>query len=161
MNIIHLNSPKLIVGIGIRTNNSDELSGKGKIQKLWEKFYQDNLHEKIKNKTSENIYGIYSDYESDHNGEYHYFIGFEVLETQAYEKDPYLAIKKIDLGKYSAIATEKGVAQQVIPMAWNKIWKMNSSELGGKRSFQTDFEIYPQEANASNLTIFNIYLGIK
>jgi predicted transcriptional regulator YdeE len=161
MNIINLESPKFLVGLEIRTKNSDEFSANGKIPKLWEIFYQDSINEKIKDKISENIYAIYSNYQSDHTGEYDYFIGYEVQNTKTYMNDDKLIIKEINPGRYSVVTTEKGSVQKVIPAAWEKILKMSPSELGGKRLFRTDYEIYTPEMKDSNGTIFKIYLGIN
>ncbi|KAB8028118.1 GyrI-like domain-containing protein [Fluviispira multicolorata] len=161
MNILKLNTEKSLVGIEIRTSNSIEYSNNGKIPKLWETFFKDEITRKIKNKTSENIHGIYSNYESDHTGEYDYFIGFEIQDVTPYLNNKTLIIKKIDKGSYSVITTEKGFAQSVISAAWEKIWKMNPIELGGKRLFKTDFEIYTQNTSSPNEEIFHIYLGIQ
>ena len=160
MNIINLETPKFLVGLEVRTKNSDEFSTNGKIPKLWEVFYNEKISEKINNKTSENIYGIYSNYESDHTGEYDYFIGFEVENVNEY-RDSSLKIKEIEQGRYSVITTEKGQVQQVIGITWEKIWKMSPSELGGKRSYKTDYEIYTKEASDPSGGIFKIHLGIN
>ncbi len=161
MNIINLNSSKLLVGIEIRTNNTNEFSSNKKIPKLWESFFSKEINKNVKDKTSENIYAVYSNYESDHTGEYNYFIGFEVKDTKSYLNNDKFIIKEIKQGKYSIVTTEKGSLQKVIPAAWEKIWKMSSSDLGGKRSYKTDYEIYSHDATDPNGEIFNIYLGIN
>ena len=62
-----------IVGISIRTNNQEAANDLGK---LWSKFIDDNTTKKIANKISGDIYSIYTDYESDHNGHYTNIIGY-------------------------------------------------------------------------------------
>ncbi len=161
MNIITLITSKLLVGIEIRTNNTNEFSSNGKIPKLWERFFSEEINKNAKDKTSENIYAVYSNYESDHTGEYNYFIGFEVKDVKSYLNNDKFIIKEIKQGKYSVVITDKGSLQKVILAAWKKIWKMSSSDLGGKRLYKTDYEIYTQNATDPNGEIFNIYLGIN
>jgi predicted transcriptional regulator YdeE len=49
----------------------------------------------------------------------------------------------------------------VVIAAWQAIWAMNDSELGGKRRYVADFEIYDDRASDPNNTIVDIYIGIK
>jgi len=53
-----------IIGISVRTTNQNNKSAED-IGKLWEQFYRENLSAKIPNKTSNNIYAIYTDYKGD------------------------------------------------------------------------------------------------
>jgi predicted transcriptional regulator YdeE len=41
---------------------------------MWERVFKENLKGEIPNPTSEEIYAVYSNYESDENGDYDYFI---------------------------------------------------------------------------------------
>ncbi len=159
MKNLNMNS-KFLVGMEVRTKNSDEMSPHGKIPKLWEEFLKKNISEIIKEKTSENIYGVYSNYESDHTGEYDYFIGYEVNDIKPYSNNNKLIIKKIMPGKYLIVTTEKGPMQKVLFDAWVKIWNMKGSDLDGKRAFKTDFEIYPTQVSDPNNSVVDIYLGI-
>jgi predicted transcriptional regulator YdeE len=49
----------------------------------------------------------------------------------------------------------------VIVNAWKKIWKISSEELGGHRSYQTDFEIYDERAADHQNIVLDIYVGIE
>ncbi|EKD51398.1 MAG: AraC family transcriptional regulator [uncultured bacterium] len=52
-----------IVGVALRTDNSPAC-----LQKLgahWQRFFAENILEKIPNKTSHEIYAVYTDYDSD------------------------------------------------------------------------------------------------
>jgi predicted transcriptional regulator YdeE len=65
-----------IVGISVQTTNQD---GKAAVDlgNLWGKFFAENISSKIKNKISNDIYSIYTDYESDFTGKYTTIIGFK------------------------------------------------------------------------------------
>lgn len=74
MNLVKLDA-FTIVGISARTNNAQEIAGKGIIPQQWQKFFKEGILEKIPNKASPTIYAVYTDYESDRNGEYTFLIG--------------------------------------------------------------------------------------
>ncbi len=50
----------------------------------------------------------------------------------------------------------------VVKNAWQKIWHLKDAELGGKRRYHADFEIYDERA--SDLThqclVLDLYIGI-
>lgn len=50
---------------------------------------------------------------------------------------------------------------EVVISAWQEIWAMNENELGGKRKYIADFEIYDQRAVNPNNTVIDIYIGIE
>lgn len=158
MNIKNLESAKTLIGLEIRTKNSDEIKGIGKIPQLWEQFFGENISGKIKEKVSDDIYVVYSNYECDYTGEYDYFIGFVVKNNE--DNMSGLKTKQIKTGKYSVITTEKGPAQKVVYSAWEKIWKMTDSDFGGARAYKTDFEVWHANQTPDN-AIVDIYLGIK
>ena len=67
---------KKIVGISVRTNNAAEMEPeKAQIPKLWDNFYSGVLNTKVRGFP---IYGLYTNYESDVNGEYTLLAGVEV-----------------------------------------------------------------------------------
>jgi hypothetical protein len=49
--------------------------------------------------------------------------------------------------EYAKFTTKPAHMPDVIVNAWQGIWKMTPEKLGGKRSYQTDFEIYDERAS--------------
>ena len=49
----------------------------------------------------------------------------------------------------------------IVVEAWQKIWQMSDSELGGVRSYIADFEIYDERAFDPQNAVVDIYIGIK
>ena len=45
--------------------------------------------------------------------------------------------------------------------SWKKIWTMEEKDLGGKRSYIADFEVYDQRAADSSHAIVDIYIGVE
>lgn len=49
----------------------------------------------------------------------------------------------------------------VLVNAREGIWKMQDQELGGKRRYQTDFEIYDERASDHQNIVLDIYIGLE
>jgi predicted transcriptional regulator YdeE len=147
-----------VVGISARTNNAAEMTQNGVISKMWGQFFKEGVLGKIPNKIEPTIFAIYTDYESDRNGEYTFLIGAKVSRV---EKLPTgLVAKKIPAGQYSIIPTAKGPVSQVVPKAWQKIWSLeDSKEI--HRAYGADFEVYDQRATDPNNSQVDIYVGVK
>jgi predicted transcriptional regulator YdeE len=50
----------------------------------------------------------------------------------------------------------------VVKNAWQKIWQQKDTELGGKRSYHADFEIYDERASdpTHQNIVLDLYIGI-
>ena len=66
-----------IIGISVKTTNENGQST-ADIEQLWEYFFSKNIISHIPNKKNENIFSIYTDYESDFRGKYTTILGVEV-----------------------------------------------------------------------------------
>lgn len=144
-----------LVGFETRTDNASETSDKGEIGKLWERIYVENLKSKIEKIISEEVYAVYSNYESDENGKYDFFIGYKVENLDQVPEG--LVGKIIVSGPYQKFETNQGNPYQVVPETWVKIWE----ELRGKRAFKTDFEVYGEKCQDPSNSIVDIYVGIN
>jgi predicted transcriptional regulator YdeE len=116
------------------------------------------MADKIPDKTGSDLYAIYSEYASDHNGEYTFMVGAPVKEGAA--APPGMVLKQIPAGKYAVITTEKGPFPKVIPDAWLQIFKLED-EGKLKRAYQTDFELYDERALDPQNGQVDIYIGVK
>lgn len=152
----------LLVGQKIRTNNKTEASIlTGKIYPCITSYFGNKLAEKIPNrKTPGTTFCVYTEYESDHTGEYTYFVGEEVHELNTLEKG--LVSITIPAQKYAKFTTDPGPMPDVVRNAWFEIWKMSQDTLGGKRNFLADFEIYDERSNdpTHQNIVLDVYIGI-
>jgi predicted transcriptional regulator YdeE len=139
-----LDAPFYVAGWQVRTNNADEMGGAGKIGPLWQRFMQQNLAAQIPNRIGDALIVVYSDYASDEKGDYDYLLGARVSSVDNLPAG--MTWKKVEPGRYAVILTEKGQMPGVLQTAWARIWKMTPAELGGKRAFLTDYEIYDQRS---------------
>ena len=58
-------------------------------------------------------------------------------------------------------AAEIHVNNPWLQAAWARIWKMPPAELGGRRAFVTDYEIYDERAADPANSQVDVYVGIK
>ena len=63
-----------IIGISTETTNKSRKAAED-LGKLWQQFFKENVAGRIANKLSDEIYSIYTDYESDFTGNYKAIIG--------------------------------------------------------------------------------------
>lgn len=116
------------------------------------------MADKIPDKTGPNLYAVYSEYASDHNGEYTFMVGAPAKQNVVAPSG--LVLKHVPAGKYAVITTEKGPFPKVIPEAWLTIFELeNQGKL--KRAYQTDFELYDQRALDPQNGQVDIYIGLK
>jgi predicted transcriptional regulator YdeE len=154
-----------LIGIDTRTNNSFETNPMtSKIFPCAQRYGQEQLFDKITNrKKPGSTFCVYTDYDSDHTGDYTFFIGEEIDEAMA---DTYVLVdglKKlvIPVQNYAKFTTESGQMPFVAITAWQSIWQMTPDTLGGKRRFHTDFQIHDERALNPMATILDIYVGVE
>ena len=153
-----LQSPFYVAGFLVRTNNADEASGKGKIGDLWQRFFKENLGAQIPNRADSALTVVYSEYAGDEKGDYNYLLGARVTSTDHLPAG--MNFKQVQPGTYAVVPTEVGQMPQVLQKTWQRIWKMSPNEMGGKRAFATDFEIYDERsANPAHAQV-EVHVGM-
>jgi predicted transcriptional regulator YdeE len=149
-----------LIGISVRTCNADELNpATAKIGALVNRYWQENIATQIPNRKNPGITIIaYTDYASDEHGDYTCFIGEEVSSLESISSG--LTSLIIAPNSYQKFTTEQGTIPEIVILSWQKIWQMSEQELGGKRNYQTDFEVYDQRAIDINAAVIDLYVGI-
>ena len=159
-NIEQLHEIKL-VGITVRTANNREMdSSTAKIGATMQKFFANDLQNKIPNrKKPGRVFAVYTNYESDEHGQYTYFLGEEVNDfediPQGFEKLTILP------QTYVKFTSTPGKMPDVCINMWQNIWKMKAADLGGQRAYIADFEFYDQRSRNSEQAVLDIYIGIR
>lgn len=143
-----------LVGIEARTTNAQEMSGKGAIPKLWGRFTQEDLLEKIPNRVGSDVIVLNTDYQSDKNGEYTYVLGVKVSSTANVPSG--MTIHHVPPGEYAKF-TGEGSSPAVIVGLWQRIWSLeDSGQL--MRTYQTDYEVHHKSQNKASV---DVYIGLK
>lgn len=161
-----------LVGLSARTSNAAESEAStAKIRSTGFKYFKEKWFQKIPNRLglcAENpeipgvTYCVYTDYESDASGSYTYFIGEKVSSFEGLPEG--LETLVIPDQTYVKFTTDSGPFPKVCIDAWQDIWKMSSSDLGGSRAFVADFEVYDERSyqDPSHMAVvLDILIGIK
>ena len=122
-----------IAGLAVRTINKDGRAAND-IGSLWQRFAQENLAEKLDDREGDELYCVYTDYESDYNGFYTAILGCKTTSIE-YLPDGFTG-KAIPAGKY-AVFTPVGKFPANIGETWQHIWQ---SDL--QRTYTADFDVY-------------------
>lgn len=146
--------PFYVVGISTRVRNGGD-DGPKAIGELWARFYSEGVSEKITNPISQEIYSIYTDYETDYTGEYTTFIGVKVENLDEIPEG--LEGKIIGGGVYEE-RTITGDPMKSIPEAWSMIWQEDAKL---KRRYTSDFEVYGENSAPGPKAEVKIYLAVK
>jgi predicted transcriptional regulator YdeE len=133
-----------IVGISVRTSNQNGRS-KSDIDELWFKFMDDNLIKQIPDRVSDDVYCVYTDYETDHTGEYTAVLGCKVNALTNTNNN--FTTVSISAGKYQVYSL-KSKLSEVISAAWQQIWKSDIN-----RKYTADFDLYSSGANENGMKI--------
>ena len=139
----------MLLGISTRTNNVNEKDkDTHKIAPLWEKFDVENTYSKILNKANNtSFYGVYSNYESDVNGDYDATVALEVTKS----KNNAMVIEN----KKYLVFTKQGELPDICTELWEEIWDYFANNSEYERAYAVDFEKYSKE------NLIDIYISIK
>jgi predicted transcriptional regulator YdeE len=143
-----------IVGLAVRTTNESGQAATD-IPALWNKFITENIFTKIPNKTDQQIYCMYTDYEGDFTKPYTTILGCKVANNTAKLPDG-LVRKFIPTANYTKVVATGNLQDGAVYKAWVNIWEADIN-----RAYQSDFEIYGSGAQDPNNGSVDIYLSIN
>ena len=162
MNITIIKLPEIkLTGITARTSNTLEMNPKtAKIGATMQKFFADGMQAHIFGRKNPNtLFAAYTNYENDEHGEYTYFLGEEVNDFEKIQQG--FETLLIPSQTYVKFTSAPGKMPHVCIEMWQNIWKMNAAELGGKRTYIADFEVYDERSQNPEQAILDIYIGIQ
>ena len=134
----------IVTGFSVRTQNKDEFNEKtAKLPSLWQQFYTSELA------TNANIFGVYSNYDSDANGPYTVTAGVESSPAQAK-----LSEVTIQAGNY-LVFEGTGPMPATVVETWKRVWIFFETNTEYRRNFISDFEAYSGSDQVA------IYIGLE
>jgi predicted transcriptional regulator YdeE len=133
-----------VAGIAVRTTN-DRNEAQKAIGELWQKFYAENVGAKIADKASDDVYCVYTNYESDHNGFYTAIIGHRLTVKNSPSG---FDVATIPAGKYLSF-TSIGKIPEAVLDTWKFIWQADFD-----RKYSSDFDVYKTEPSGIVVTTF-------
>ncbi|MDX2174522.1 MAG: GyrI-like domain-containing protein [Bacteroidota bacterium] len=144
-----------VIGISVRTTNENGQAGKD-IPMLWNKFFEENISDKIPNKLSDEIYSVYTHYEKDYTKPYTTILGYKVKDSEPVPEG--LVARIIDTSNYKIFTAAGKLSEGIVFKKWQTIWALNN-EL--KRSFTSDFEIYGAKSQNPEKAEVDIFVAVK
>lgn len=143
-----------IIGISVETTNANGKSAVD-IGNLWGKFFSEDVLSKIPNRASDDIFVIYTDYESNYTGKYTTIIGSRVTSLEEIP-DGFVGrtFENQEFKKYIA----KGKMPDAVVETWQEIWQ-NDTTL--KRTYRYDIEIYGEKSQNGDLSEVLVLLGVE
>ncbi|WET67860.1 GyrI-like domain-containing protein [Sphingobacterium sp.] len=144
-----------IAGISARTTNQNGQASED-IEALWERFWSEDIQNKIPNKTSNEIYAVYTDYESDLTGFYTTIIGMSVDSLENIPEGFVGIIVEAD--SYEKFVS-KGKMPKAVVETWLEIWA--DQDLNSRRAYNADFTIHGKKYYDGDNAEVETYLSIK
>jgi len=141
-----------LAGIIVRTINRDGQS-MNDIGALWTRFMNEGILKQINHRLSNDIYCVYTDYETDYTGYYTTLLGCKVNSLNNQPEG--FADMVVPAGKYNVYSLS-GKFPENVHEAWTEIW--NS---GADRAYTVDFDLYSANAISLAETEARIYLAVK
>ena len=146
-------APFQIIGISVRTTNENGQAASD-IGSLWEKFMTEGISEKIPNKLSEEIFSIYTNYESDHTKPYDTILGCKVSSLENIPKG--MLGQAFDGGTFAKFISKGDATKGVVYQSWLSIWDTDLDRL-----YTSDFEVYGDKAKDFSNAEIDIFVAIK
>ena len=143
-----------IIGIATETTNENGKAA-ADLSKLWTQFYSEDVPSKITNKESEEVYSIYTDYESDYTGKYTAVIGMKVNSLTEIPNG--LIVREFKGGKYHKFSA-KGQMLNAVVETCQEIWKKDKELI---RKYTADFEVYGENSQRGENSEVEIYIATE
>jgi predicted transcriptional regulator YdeE len=140
-----------VVGIAVITTNQDEQSAKD-IGSLWTRFTTEDMAGQIAGKLSDDIYCVYTDYESDHTGRYTAVLGCIVESADSMQDCFFTAL--ISAGDFH-IYKPQGKFPESVANTWRQIWQTPID-----RKYSADYDRYKAGAKSFEETEVEVYLSV-
>ncbi|MDB4919817.1 GyrI-like domain-containing protein [Mucilaginibacter sp.] len=141
-----------LTGISVRTTNQNGQSQKD-IGGLWTKFTTGNMMQQIAGRLTDDMYCVYTDYETDHTGAHTAVLGCKVNSLDNIPGG-FIGIT-IPADKYQVYYLE-GQFPANIGEAWQQIW---TSDID--RKYTADYDFYKADPKSFEETESRIYLAVK
>jgi predicted transcriptional regulator YdeE len=145
-----------------RTNNKNEMNPEtAKIGDIVNFYFSKQVADQFNHRINPGVtYIAYTGYESDEHGDYTFFIGEAIKNDDTQDLTTFTRLE-IPAGDYQKFTSKPGTLPAIVISTWQEIWKMKAADLGGKRKYHTDFEVYDHRAADPSNAVIDICIGIN
>lgn len=146
-------APFQVIGISVRTTNENGQAASD-IGSLWGKFMTENILQKIPNKLSNDIFSIYTNYESDHTKPYDTILGCKVSSLDMIPEG--MIGQSFEGGTFAKFLSKGDATKGAVYNSWVEIWNTDLDRL-----YTADFEIYGEKAKDPTDAEVDIFVAVK
>ena len=143
-----------IIGLSIKTDNSDPIKLNNDLQSLWGKFISENTAEQIPGKIDNKIYCVYTEYDGDYTKPYLALLGCKVNNLDIIPTG--LVGKKFKSSLYNKYIAKGNILQGMIFEKWKQLWSLDIA-----RTYIADFEVYDEKSQNPQDAEVEIFIGVK
>jgi predicted transcriptional regulator YdeE len=148
-----------VAGVEVRTSNELEMRSKGKIAELVARVRKERVLKKLSNRVGIDTYALYTNYKSDHNGPYTYFLGAKVSSAGSVPAS--MVLRKVPAGRYAMFSGAGVPAVNVVLKLWQHVWDLEAAHQVD-RAYKTDFEVHHGvDENRDPGGRIDLYVGLK
>lgn len=141
-----------VIGITVRTTNQEGRAQKD-IGDLWQNFFQNDVQNQIPDKISNDIYCIYTDYESDASGAYTTILGCKVSSL---ENIPDGLIGKTIPETNYRLYKFRGKLPETVLNTWYHVWQTPMN-----RRYVADFDVYGSTSSDTDNAEVETYVSVQ
>lgn len=146
--------PFKVIGISVRTTNENGQSAQD-IGQLWARFMSEKIGEQVPNKSSEDVYCVYTNFEKDHTKPYDTILGFRVNTLESIPEG--MAGHTIEGGTFSQYLSKGDLTQgKAVYETWAEIWQTDLD-----RTFTSDFEVYGEKAQNPTDAEVDVFVAVN
>lgn len=144
-----------VIGISTRTTNENGQSAND-IEALWGRFWGEDIQKQIPAKISDDIYAVYTDYETDFTGPYTTIIGLVVSSLENIPQG--FTGLTIETSVYEQFVS-KGKMPEAVFNTWLEIW--GNEGLNLKRAYQADFTVHGKKYHDGDQAEVETFISVK
>jgi predicted transcriptional regulator YdeE len=141
-----------IIGIAVRTSNENGQMGID-IPALWGSFLGENLMAKIPDRTDDQIYCIYTDYEKDHTRPYTTILGCKVSTLDDIPDG--MVGRAFGEANYQRFVAQGNLMEGAVFNEWTNIWNSTTP-----RAYTADLEVYGERSQDPINAEVDIFIAI-
>ncbi len=142
-----------VIGISIRTTNENEQAVKD-LEIVWGKFWEEEIQKQIPNKVNDDIYAVYTNYETDFTGPYTAIIGLPVSSLENIpEGFEGITIENAVYQKF----VSKGKMPEAVINTWMEIWQNKNLN----RTYKADFTIHGKKYYDGDDAEVETFIAVK
>ncbi|RYY58882.1 MAG: AraC family transcriptional regulator [Chitinophagaceae bacterium] len=144
----------LVTGISIRTSNAPG-KAENDIPALWTRFWSEGILNQLADRVNDAIYSVYTNYQSDHTGEYDVILGCRANAASGSSAGMLRSVR-IEAGPFEQFTAEGDLMQGIVFNEWVKVWNARLD-----RAFTADFEVYDERATDSANAVVDLFIAVR